>query len=382
MKQTGRAALLQGCMGHFLIEEAPIPVVRPGHILVRMELCGICGTDIHFYRGHAPSETSFQEGIPFPLVLGHEPVGVIEALGAGVTTDYTGRPIKVGDRVFIASLIACNHCYFCMVEAQPSLCQNLKSYSHKPFPDEPPHFQGGFAQYMDLQSNIHVLRMDDVDPSAVVMLEPLACGLRAVDKADFRPPSTVVIQGAGTIGLVTLIAAKECGAFKTFVIGAPAARLEIARKLGADDILNIDEVKDPQKRIQWIKERTLYGLGADIVFEATGVPQSVPEGIAMVRKCGQYITMGHFTNSGSVLINPFEHFTANEITLRGVYGSHQAGYIRAREIIESKKYPFEEMVTHRIPLDGIEDAFRQMLTGFVLDGLQVLKAAVDPWLIS
>jgi threonine dehydrogenase-like Zn-dependent dehydrogenase len=259
------------------------------------------------------------------------------------------------------------------------MCQNLLSYSHKPFPDEPPHFQGAYAQYMDLKDNFHVLHVDGVDPRAIVMLEPLACGLHAADKAVFRAPATVVIQGAGPIGLATLVAAREAGASRLIVTGAPAERLEFARLLGACLTLDIEQVRDPGERIRWVKEQTPNKLGADIVFEATGVPQAIPEGISMARAGGQYITLGHFTDNGPVLLNPFQHFTANEITLRGVWGSHQALHVRARAIVESRKYPLEELVTHRVPLVKMESAFRQMAAGLSLEGSVFIKAAVAPW---
>jgi threonine dehydrogenase-like Zn-dependent dehydrogenase len=379
MTKTGKAALLQGPMDAFFIDMVRVPSPEPGEIIARIKMCGICGTDVHFYQGHKPSEISYHEGIPYPLVLGHEPAAVVDELGSGVTEDFTGRSLKLGDNVFIASLINCNRCYYCLMESQPAMCMNLKSYSHKPFPDELPHFQGGFAQYMKLKDNFHVLRMDGVDPRATVMLEPLACGLHALDNAHFQTPPFVVIQGAGPIGMATLLAAKEGGAHKTLMIGAPAERLEIAKTLGVDFALNVEDIRHPQQRIDWVVDHTTGKLGADVVFEATGVPQAIPEGIEMLRGCGQYITLGHFTDNGEVMINPFKHFTANEITLRGVWGSHQALYVRARQIIESQKYPLEEIITHQIPLDRIEPTFHQMAKGYSVDGKVYAKVAITPW---
>ena len=150
-------------------------------------------TDVCFYRGRAASEVSFHQGVPFPLVLGHEPAGRVSTLGEGVDCDLTGRPLSAGDRVFVASLINCGRCYYCLVEGEPASCLNLESYAHKPLPDQPPHFQGGYAQYMGLWSNYHVLRMDGVEAEAVVMLEPLACGIHAVDRAEFCVPATIAI---------------------------------------------------------------------------------------------------------------------------------------------------------------------------------------------
>jgi len=231
---------------------------------------------------------------------------------------------------------------------------------------------------MDLRSNYHALLVNGVDPRAVVMLEPLACGLHAVDRAAFRVPATAVIQGSGPIGLATLVAARAAGATKTIVVGAPASRLEMARELGADVTIDIEEIREIRERVERVRQCTMFGLGADVVFEATGVPQAVPEGIAMLRNCGQYVTLGHFTDNGSVELNPWRHFTANEITLKGVWGSHQPLYVRARELVESRKYPLERMVTHVISLEKLEHALRQLACGLRLDGEEAIKVAVAP----
>jgi threonine dehydrogenase-like Zn-dependent dehydrogenase len=231
---------------------------------------------------------------------------------------------------------------------------------------------------MDLCSNYHVLQISRAEAKEVVMLEPLACGLHAVDRARFRVPTTVVVQGSGPIGLATLIAAREAGAAETVVVGAPQERLDVARKFGADHTICIDEITEAGARIEKVRGLTRSGLGADIVFEATGVPEAVPEGIEMLRINGQYITLGHFTDNGSARLNPFRHFTANQITLRGVWGSHQGLYIRAREIIESGRYALGTMVTHQVALDRLGEVMKQLATGYVLDGRTVVKAAVVP----
>jgi L-iditol 2-dehydrogenase len=372
-QKCGKAAILYGPGGPFTVEEAFVPDPLPGGMLLKVELCGICGTDVHIFKGQ-------MLGVPFPLVIGHEPVCVIEALGEGEHTDFNGRPLKVGDRVYLIGLKTCGKCYNCTIAFEPSACYNGMGYSAKPFPDEPPHFQGGYSQYIDIKPGFTGIFKVDVDkPERAIMLEPLGVGIHAVDCAEFRVPSTVVIQGAGATALGTMIAAKEAGATKIIVIGAPQARLEVAREFGADLVINIDDVKDPEERIRMVKNESWFGLGADIVFEATGVPKALLEGIAMMRNSGQFITLGHFTDNGTAEFNPFKHFTNNQITLRGVWGAAHHHLARAVYIVESGKYKLEKMVSHEVPLEKVGNVVEQLTKGMIVDGKEACKVAVAPW---
>ena len=141
MARTGRAAILSGEKGTFTVGEAVVPDPGPGEVLVRQSMCGVCGTDVHIYHGHARRKA-------FPLVLGHEIVGVIEKLGSGVDSDAMDRPVKEGDLIAIIPGQQCGTCYFCAVVREPGLCPNVLAYGFRPYADIKPHFQGGYAEYV------------------------------------------------------------------------------------------------------------------------------------------------------------------------------------------------------------------------------------------
>jgi L-iditol 2-dehydrogenase len=370
MGLTSRAAVLDGVKGNFAVAEAAVPEAAPGSIIVRQEMCGICGTDVHVFQGHMAS-------VPMPVVLGHEIVGTIVALGEGVTADCTGRPLTEGDLVGIKPGVSDNTEFYGSIAHQPTLSPGLGSYgfaartlNHLPLP-----VTGGFASYQWLIPGTKVYKMN-ADAVSSSILEPLSVGIHAAGRATYRIGDTVVIQGAGPIGLMALIGAKELGAFKTIVIGAPADRLAFARELGADLTIDITEVTDPAERLKIVQEASGHGYGADIIIEATGVLAALPEGFAMLRRGGQYVTCGHFTNVGDVALNPWAHFTFKHITLYGVWASAHEHFVQARQLIESGKYPMEKFVSHQLPLDRLADGIAAMSGRYTIDDEPIRKVAV------
>ena len=372
MTYISRAATLDGVRGGFSVSEAPVPEPEPGAMIVRQELCGICGTDVHVFQGHMPS-------VPMPVVLGHEIVGEIVALGEGVEQDVTGRPIKVGDRIGIKpGLPIAVDDYHGSIALQPTIGQGRGAYGfaaasmkHLPLP-----VTGGYASYQYVLPGTFVYRMDDVSAEAASILEPLSVGIHAASRAVFTVGDTVVIQGAGPIGLFCLIAAKERGAFTTIVIGAPADRLAFAKELGADVTIDITEVRDPAERARMVREASGHGLGADIVIEATGVLAALPEGLDLLRRGGQYVTCGHFTNVGDVSLNPWGHFTFKQVTLYGVWSSAHAHFVQARQLIERKKYPFDKFVSHVLPLERVAEGIEAMSGRYEINGEPIRKVAI------
>ena len=368
MGKIGRAAILDKHDGTFVVEEAEVPSPKEGDVLVKQEMCGVCGTDVHVYHGHME--------VKFPLVMGHEPVGVVDELGSKVSADYTGRPLDEGDRVYIVPGVRCGTCYFCQVLNDPSLCLNATGYGFKPMPDDPPHFQGGYADYIHLNHPQTIYFKMNASAERSVFLEPFTIGLHQVDKIKLNPGDTVVIQGAGAIGLSALVAAKLAGAHKAIVIGAPKSRLDLATEFGADITINIEEVKDSQERIKMVQEETLGGYGADAVFECTGIPQAVPEGLDMARRGAWYVVAGHFTDVGEVAINPFKHFNYKEVKLVGVWTSDTVHFLRGREIVESGDYHFEKLVSHKMPLSRVGEVMDVIGGSYRLDGEEVRKVVI------
>ena len=370
MALISRASSLDGINGTFSITESPVPDIQAGGIIIKQELCGVCGTDVHVYQGHMK--------VPAPVVLGHEIVGTIVELGDGVETDSTGRPIKKGDLLGIKPGISDPNEFYGTIAHQPNLAPAFGAYGFAAAnltKQLPLQVTGGYASYQWIVPGTRVYRMD-ADAVASSILEPLSVGIHAAGRATYQFGDTVVIQGAGPIGLMCLVAAKELGAFKTIVIGAPADRLAFARELGADLTIDISEVKDAEERAAMVREASSHGYGADTIIEATGVLAALPEGFGMLRRGGQYITCGHFTNVGDIPLNPFSHFTFKHITLRGVWASAHEHFVQARQLIESKKYPLEKFVSHQIPLERVADGIAAMSGRYEIDGEPIRKVAI------
>lgn len=374
MAWISRASSLDGVNGTFTVTEAPVPDPQPGSIVIKQELCGICGTDVHVYQGHMK--------VPAPVVLGHEIVGRIVGLGDGVAVDSTGRAIKEGDLLGIKPGISNNDEFFGSIAHQPNLSPGFGAYGFAAAnltKQLPLQVTGGYASYQWIVPGTKVYKMTGetaADIAAASILEPLSVGIHAAGRATYRFGDTVVIQGAGPIGLMCLVGAKELGAFKTIVIGAPADRLAFARELGADLTIDITEVRDPEERAAMVREASGHGQGADIVIEATGVLAALPEGFNLLRRGGQYVTCGHFTNVGDIPLNPFGHFTFKHISLYGVWASAHEHFVQARQLIESKKYPLDKFVSHQIPLERVADGIAAMSGRYEIDGEPIRKVAI------
>lgn len=368
MALRGKAAVLDRPNGTFTIEEFDVPEPDPDGLLVRQELCGICATDAYMARGHLPNVT-------FPLVLGHETVGIVERLGVNVTADLTGRPVAVGDRVYIAPGISCRTCVYCTVFRQPTLCLKRRGYGFRPQKDQPPHFQGGFSQYVNLIPGSTFLKMES-DAREASLLEPLTIGIHQVERARIEVGATVVIQGAGAIGILTLAAARQAGALRTIVVGAPQTRLDLAKEYGADVVINLEEVPDAAERVRLVKAETPGGFGADVVFECAGVPAAIPEGLDMLRRGGTFVEAGHYTDHGDVAINPFRHLVNKQITLVGAWGADTPHFVIGRGLIESGRFPFADLISHTVPLERLADGIAAIGTTYRLDGEEIRKVAV------
>ena len=370
MGLVGKSAILDKEKGTFTIDEAVVPDPGPGEVLVRQALCGVCGTDVHIYNGHMRRKA-------FPLVLGHEIVGTIEKMGPGVDSDCMDKPVQEGDHIAVIPGQQCGTCYFCTVVREPGLCPNVLAYGFRPYGDTKPHFQGGYAEYVLLNIPRTKFLKVQSTPEVAVLLEPFTVGLHFAEKAQMKLGSTAVIQGAGAIGLFSLAAAREAGAHRTIVVGAPESRLQLARDFGADETINIEDITDENERIEQVRTETPGGFGADVVFECTGVPSSIPEGVEMLRRGGTYVEGGHFTDAGNVGMNPFNHFVFRHITLVGVWASNISHFVRGLPILESGRYPFEKMVSHTLPLSRVGDAIDALSTNYRLYGEEGRKIAIS-----
>jgi threonine dehydrogenase-like Zn-dependent dehydrogenase len=372
MAKTAIAAVLDKPNGKFELKEYPLPDPAPGTILVKLELTGICGTDIHMYHGNLP-------GITYPICLGHEVVGKIAALGKGVTTDFLGKPVREGDRVIIAPGVSCRKCYWCLVAKTPTCCKESFGYGFFSDGDVNYHFAGGYAEYIYCHHPNTAFYKTELPVDIAVLLEPISVGMHAVLRSNIKLGDTVVVQGSGAVGLMTQFLAKLAGGTKIINIGGPTDfRINMAKELGADITINIAEVPSPQDRIQIVKDNTVNGMGADVVFECTGVPAAVSEGLEMLRTSGTFVEVGHFTDAGTVLINPFLHLCNKNVNLQGSWGGEYIEhFVRGLPILEKRQFPYEKLVTHKLPLTRLKDIMMTPQKGYILDGKESLKIAVS-----
>lgn len=374
MSLVSKAAVLDGIEGQFHIQEYEVPEPKQGEFILRTEYAGVCGTDVHMYYGHLNT-------VEYPIVMGHEFCGKIEKLGSADIVDSNGQQVKEGDRVVIVPGVSCGECYYCKIAKTPTRCSHVQAYGF--LPNREPHLlSGGFSQYVHIKYENTSFFKTELEPHIAVLTEPLSICVHGFQRAGgVRFGSTVLVQGTGAIGLGAIAFAKRSGAAKVIAVGGPKRRLELAKQMGADVVIDIDDVKDPQERIKLVKSETKGGRGPDMVVECAGFPGAVPEGLSYLRDSAEYIELGHFTDVGGVEINPHWHILRNNANIRGVWGSDVEHMEMTLSIIERLELPYDQLVTHKLPLDRIGDAIQAMSKkGYSLDGKeQVIKIAIDPW---
>jgi L-iditol 2-dehydrogenase len=296
-----------------------------------------------------------------------------------VAGDITKRKVEVGDRIVLVPAVHCGSCFFCSIAKTPGRCVNSVQYGFFQNPDAEPHFNGGYSQYLYVHNPKTAFFKIDAPAEAAVLAEPLAVAAHGVGRAKVSPGQTVVVQGAGPIGLLAALYCKVVGVKNVIVIGKNAPeRLRMARELGAAITVDIAESTEEQ-RVRMIKEASTGGYGADAVIECAGVPEVVLEGLKYLRNSGTYCIMGNVADRGTIPINPAMDILDKNITIEGIYDHSAVDFIKAVGIIEKGGFPLEKMITHRVPLNGIKETLDSLIRSKILNGAHVLKPAVDPW---
>jgi threonine dehydrogenase-like Zn-dependent dehydrogenase len=281
------------------LETFPVPEPAPGAVLAEVEFGGVCGTDVHLQAGRLP--------IPLPVVLGHEGVGRVRALGEGVDRDSLGVELRVGDAISWGSNIACGHCVYCRDVAEPSLCENRRVYGINRSADVAPHLTGSWADVIHLDAGSTIVRLGEDAPSRAVIA--LGCA------------------GPTTVGLAAAMYAQLAGAARVVLVGAPAGRIDVARSHGiGDEHIEISGLSAAD-RVARALELTPGGRGADLVIECTGVPPAVAEGIDLCRPAGRYLVLGQYTDHGPTPINP-HLITRKQLEVRGSWA------FSARDVVQ------------------------------------------------
>jgi len=348
---NGKAAVFLGPGKGYQIEELPVPDPEPDGIVIKVSMASICGSDLHIWRGDSPIFAFMVN-----QVVGHEMTGRVYKLGANISTDSIGRPLKEGDRVCYSYFYPCNRCYQCS-KGEFSACPNkfirmLSSISR---------FSGAYAEYYYLKPGGWVFKVPDELPDEVVA--PVNCALSQVtyglSVAGLKLGDTLVVQGLGGLGLNACAVAKEMGAECVIAIDSIPARLEAARQFGADVVIDIREHSAPEARVLQVLALTDQ-RGADVVAELVGLPEAFSEGVQMVRNGGALLEMGNISFGNTAPFEPSQLVSRN----RRIYGvgTYDPWVIpKALDFLvrTRNKYPFDKIVSHKYRLDDINRAFEE-----------------------
>lgn len=346
------------------MREFPRPTIGPDDGLVRIEACGICGSDVEQYRGHM-----WQEGRP-PSIPGHEPLGVIEEVGERAAKRWNVEP---GDRVAVEIIIPCHTCDLC-VQGRYQACPNRRGgHGVSPITQEP-SLWGGYADFMYLHpdSIVHKMRKD-IPADIAVMFNPLGAGVRwAIDYGGTKLGDTVLVLGPGQRGIAATIAAKMAGAKTVIVTGLARdkAKLDLAVEFGADHTINVDE----EDTVERVKELT-GGKLADVVLELTPMATApVLDAIEAVRHGGRVVLAG--LKGGRTVEMKTDRIINKGASVVGAFGVDAKAYIQAIEIIESGRFPLEKLHTHTFELADTVQALETL--GGEVEGEEAVHVAVCP----
>lgn len=331
------------------MRELPVPDLTDDSALLRVEACGICGSDAEQYAGVLP--------VRFPLIPGHEPLGTIERIGDRAAKRWK---VDVGDRVAVETLLPCGYCRACR-EGRYQLCRGrgtMFGYAYIPLSHEP-GLWGAYADfmYLDPASIVHKVRKD-IPASVAVMFNPLGAGFRwAVEVPQTGLGDTVLVLGPGQRGLASVIAAHAVGVDTIIVTGLArdAHKLALAKEFGATHVIDIEN-EDAQRRV---KELT-NGRGADVVIEVSAnAPEPVAEALHHVAVGGRIVLAGV---KGFKPVPDFisDLIVLKEVTIKGVLGVTSRSYEAAIRLIESGKLPLEKLHTHDFRLEDAERAIQTL----------------------
>jgi L-iditol 2-dehydrogenase len=330
------------------VEEVAKPKPGPGQVLVRVRAVGLCGSDVHYYTHGRIGE----QVVRAPMIVGHEGAGQVAALGPGVAG------LVVGQRLALEPANSCGHCEFCMT-GRPNLCPKVR------FCSTPPN-NGLMCEFAVLEAHQCIPIPDVLSWDEAAMLEPLQVGVHANNLAGVRPDETVAVVGAGCIGLGCMEVARVAGAGRILVTDKLDYRLKLARKLGADETINVDK-KDPLAEVL----RLTGGRGADVVFECTNRAAGAPQAWSLAAIGGRVIMVG-IPEEDEVTIDAHTP-RRKELVVQYVRRSRHAAR-QAIDLVASGRIDVAIWVTHRVAMAGAKKAF-DMVADYADE---VLKAVILP----
>lgn len=341
-----------------------IPEINDDEVLVKVEGCGVCGTDLHEYKND-----------PFgliPVVLGHEGTGEIVKIGKNVTHDLVGKPLKVGDKVVTSVTLTESDPFTTLNPEKANLSDNSAVYGLLPNDDY--IFNGWFGEYIILRKGSSIFNVNDLTLDQRLLIEPSAVAVHAVERAKttnlLRFDTKVLVQGCGPIGLCTIAVLRTMGIDTIIAVDGDAQRLSFAKELGADITVNFKDFGSFDSQLSYILEVT--DGGADFAFQCTGVPAAASNIFKFIRRGGGLCEVGFFVDNGNATINPHWDFCQKEITLVGSWVYTFKDYVNTLSYIKRATaigLPIEKLITHRFGLDELNEA---MGVNMRLEGVKVV----------
>ena len=357
--KTAKVAMLTSPK-HIEVKEFPIPeTLEDDDILVRVEGCGVCGTDVHEWKGD-----------PFgliPVVLGHEGTGEIVKIGKNVKKDSAGKPLGVGDKV-VTCMIFKDNPDITMFDLNKQNVGGADVYGL--LPDDDIHLNGWFSDYILVRGGSTVFNVSDLDLDSRILIEPCAVLIHAVERAKttgiLKFNSRVVVQGCGPIGLMQIAVLKAAGVVNIIAVDGDEKRLAMAKKLGAAYTVNF------MKEDAIAKVMEISGTGAEMAFQCTGSPKAASTIWKYVRRGGSMCELGFFVDNGDTTYNPHQDICNKEIRVIGSWTYQAKDWLQACDVLkEAQKdgLPVEELLTHKYALADINEAMEMNIS---MQGLKIV----------
>ena len=363
--KTAHVAVLTA-LGHFDIKEYPMPEVGDDDILVKVEGCGVCGTDAHEFKRD-----------PFgliPVALGHEGTGEIVKMGKNVKVDTAGKTVQVGDKV-VTCMIFKDDPEITMFDLNKKNVGGADVYGL--LPDDDVHLNGWFSDYILIRGGSFgstFFNVSDLDLDSRILIEPCAVLVHAVERAKttgiLRFNSRVVVQGCGPIGLICIAILKTMGIQNICAVDGEQKRLDFAKKMGAKMTVNFKDHKGIEALAGAVKD-AFGGHLADFAFQCTGSPVAHANIYKFIRNGGGLCELGFFINGGDATINPHFDICSKEITIVGSWVYTLRDYVTTFDFLKSAKeigLPMSELITDKFPLEEINEALK---TNLAMTGLKI-----------
>lgn len=359
---TAHVAMLTS-LGHFDVKEFPMPAVGDDDVLVKVEGCGVCGTDAHEFKRD-----------PFgliPVALGHEGTGEIVKMGKNVSKDSAGKSLKVGDKV-VTCMIFKDNPDITMFDLNKQNVGGADVYGL--LPDDDIHLNGWFSDYILVRGGSTIFNVSDLDLDSRILIEPCAVLVHAVERAKttgiLRFNSRVVVQGCGPIGLICIAVLRTMGIENIVAVDGADARLEFAKEMGAGATVNFKNHNGIEELTNGVKA-AFGGYFADFAFQCTGSPVAHANIYKFIRNGGGLCELGFFINGGDATINPHFDICAKEITTVGSWVYTLRDYATTFDFLKRANaigLPMKKLITHKFPLEQINEALE---TNLSMKGLKI-----------